>query len=209
MFLDLFNDFSHVALSNKLKVASELYKSTPSVNVIPASTGSDLTSSGSNLTSSSSNLTSSGSDHSSLGMQCDSGLGSPSSHMTTSMFTHSSTMDLSPPSPTRGLMTQSMCDLRPVSDVDSLANPGYQGSREFHERVDGLKDRLATLLESNYNRVISPPDTTSSYIRNLRLRKQRPLGGGRVFTVFSRAMRKPSKYGPADNIVPMHLGRRV
>lgn len=192
MFLDLFNDLSHAALSTKLQAATDLYKSTSTLNLsaVPSTGGT---------------FRSSVSDQSSLSRHCDSGIVSP---MSTSLYSATSALDLSPPSPTKSAMTQSMCDLHSRGEDESHIGVNYHGSQAFQEKVGDLKDRLATLLESNYNSVVVPPDTTSSYIRNLRLRKQKPLGGGRVFTVFSRATRKNPKFYSADSVIPMQLGRR-
>ncbi|XP_067932791.1 kinesin heavy chain-like [Watersipora subatra] len=191
MFLDLFNDFSHVTLNDKLKAAADIYKSTSGLNLPPTATPKQ-------------NLVLSASENSSLSSRLQSDSDSPNSATTSSLYSSQSVLDLSPTSPSKNLMTQSLCDLR--LDTDTVTPTGYHGSQAFQERVGGLRDRLSLLLESNYRGVVTHPDSSSSYIRNIRQRRLKPNSGGRVFTVFSRAARK-GKFGSADEILPMQLGR--
>lgn len=186
MFLDIFNDFSHVASPSNLKTSTtDMYKSSPNLHT-------DLMS---NSYASNSTISSSSSAHSALSRDSDnSGLGK-------SYYSHSQ-LDLSSPlaSPTsENIMTESI--------YSSPNSSSYQqGSRVFHEKVTDLKSRLAKLLESNYTQVISSTDTASSFARNLKLRKSRPRSGGRVFTVFSRANPRKYTHSQTDSVIPVQLG---
>ena len=186
MFLDLFNDFSHASTADNLKPNNaDMYKSSPNLNT---SADPMLTSAMSNST-----MSSSSSAHSALSRESDEGLG----------YRTRSHADLSSPpaSPTtENVMMQSV--------YSSPNNVYQQGSKVFHDKVSDLKTRLASLLETNYSQVISSSDTPNSFARNLRLRKNRPRSGGRVFTVFSRANPRKYNHSQTDSIIPIQLGKR-
>lgn len=181
MFLDIFHDFSQASSgSERLRSSSDLYKSSPNLNVMTTSYPNSI---GSSL-----------STHSDLSSRCD-------SDMTTSVEL--------PPSPQShsdsrsDLMSQSLYVPPPA---ESMTSADYSGSQMFQEKVDDLRTRLATILESKYSRIISPPDTTTSYIRTLKLRKPKTRSGGRVFNVFSRTGRRQSS-GAYGAIVSTPLGK--
>lgn len=214
MFLDIFNDFSHAATADKLRSKADLYKSTPSINILqPACPREGPLVSSASMHSELSSAQGSGVTHHSVTVTSPPGaLTRPPGGMTG--HSHSaSTLDVSvtPSSPTSPLsrMSRSMFDLSTSGNhASSTADTNHQGSPLFQEKVGGLRDRLAVLLDTNYNRLITPVDTTSSYIKNIRMRRLRPRGNGRVFTVFSRAARKYTGSSSTDGLMQMQLGRR-
>lgn len=169
MFLELFADFSRVssAKAGRLSSKRDFFKSSPNLN-----TSSD-----------SSSLSSSLSEHAAPSTLYGSDTPPPlTSHSTYSLHSQSM-LDLSSPS---HLNSSGLCQ----SMYELNSSPKGLGSSQFLEKVSGLRDRLSSLLETSYNKILSPPDLTSSYAKQVRLRKHKARPGGRVFSVFSRTNRR-------------------